>query len=135
MSGGVRLLRASAVALPLVAISVSALAQSTLSQRSTQTLYKNCKLGSDSPEGISCLSYLLGVADHMKAIGTLLEKRGSIFGRGKPGLAGFAICQSEFSGASLRQVFINWAEKHPKEWTQDMLLSTMDAFRDTWPCK
>ncbi len=40
-----------------------------------------------------------------------------------------------YSGAQLRQLFINWAEKNPKLWQQPMHFGAVLALREAWPCK
>jgi hypothetical protein len=102
----------------------------------TESLYKLCK----SPEPVSqatCTAYLLGVASVMAMLGK--EYTDAKPGEDKDFRAPFAaigLCAtSASSGPALRQIFINWAEKHVAEWKASVGGSAMTAFQEAWPCK
>ncbi len=117
-------------ALYLVALLIAGLPAIALAQdqpeRSVQTLYIDCKEESGINLG-SCLGYLLGVADIMVALGQVEAQA-----EGKPIKS--RICDASYTTGSLRQIFINWAEKYPQLWTEDKLVGAAQAFQETWPC-
>jgi hypothetical protein len=91
-----------------------------------QDLYNACK----SNLGVAiviCEQYIAGVMDVMSLVGGA--------DKGKVGSAfGMCVGDAYVSYPAARQVFINWAEKHPKLWDKDRDFGVMVAMRETWPC-
>lgn len=94
----------------------------------TQVLVAMCKLPYDSIGGAFCLAYVRGVADVMFANG--------VYGRTHArDLGPLRICVDERpAGAALIQAFISWAEKHPRDWTEETMIGVSRALAETWPC-
>jgi Rap1a immunity proteins len=94
----------------------------------TQVLVQMCKLPYQSTGGAFCLAYVRGVADVMLANGA--------YGRVHDRYLGpFRLCVDErLTGADLIQAFIEWAEKHPHDWTEKSLIGVSSALAETWPC-
>jgi hypothetical protein len=92
---------------------------------SIQDLYTQCK-SSDSEIRILCISYIAGVMETMELVG----------GDGTTTSQQFGICTTDFVsfGAGV-QVFINWAEKHPKAWNDARNFGVIMALRGAWPCE
>jgi Rap1a immunity proteins len=45
-----------------------------------------------------------------------------------------ARCAAGMTWGAARQAFINWARRHPENWSLDRLLGVRRALYDTWPC-
>src|ERR1017187_3924670 len=91
-----------------------------------QDLYNACK----SPSAVAkviCQQYIAGIMDVMSLVGGAAT--------GKVGSAmGMCIGDAYVSYHAATQVFINWAEKHPKLWDKGRDFGVMIAMRETWPC-
>ena len=84
----------------------------------------------------SCIRYLTGIAHVQMTIGAMLrDPKSNVSGAGRATVKEFAICDASFSGGSLRQVFLNWAEANPKMWSEPDGVGVMLAFTQAWPCK
>ena len=111
--------------------------------RTIQSLYYQCK--SDKVVELSfCSSYLLGIADSMAQNGNLFQIRqmkapqtvtGSVSDSLTAPYLNNSICDARYSGASLRQIFIKWADKHPMDWQIDTIFGAAVAIQEAWPCK
>ena len=112
-----------------------AIAQQKTPPATTQWLYERCK-SADSAVQDSCAAYLLGSAGMLSMLGKTYQNPPQ--GLDKDFVAPFGavgICGASGDGATLRQVFINWAEKHPKERNMSIAQGVMTALGETWPCK
>lgn len=100
----------------------------TNASRSVQDLYLHCK----DERGIKlgyCFGYIVGVADMMVTLA-------SIEARARDGTPlAMRLCNASYTAGSLRQLFINWAEKNPQWWTADQIIGVGLAFEETWPCE
>ena len=98
-----------------------------------QDLYSECK----SPESIaqiSCLRFISGVASAMQGVGFVASDT-SAPREHRLQLIPFAMCNSEpVSLGQMKQVFINWAEKHPTQWQGPEGGGVWLALQEAWPC-
>jgi uncharacterized membrane protein YhfC len=69
---------------------------------------------------------MLGYADLLVVIGRSKEVFGDNYR--------FGICNTSYTSDALRFLFINWAEKHPKDWTEDFAFGVDHSLREAWPC-
>lgn len=121
-------------AVPLGGANSKAFAQSK--PGTTAWLYEECTSHAPDRQDI-CSAFLLGVAGVMEILGNAYENPPN--GVSKDFLAPYlpvAICSvGRLTGADVRQVFVNWADKNPTRSTSDMPQSAMVALQATWPCK
>src|SRR5262245_12086825 len=122
------------ISLILARANAQMLQDNTGATRTIQALYENCK----SPETVQqliCMSYLSGFSSMMTIVATV-----SMDDKTPPEkqevLKIFGLCNPDFvSNGQLRQVFINWAEKHPEQWQQEQSLGAWSALHEAWPCR
>ena len=107
--------------------------ESTEAPPSTQALYDDC-VSPDQTRELACVSYLAGVADTMRLIGSGIQQQKVSEASAKE-FAGFGICAQEYTGNELRQAFIAWAGRHPEKADKYRLFGAINAFYATWPCK
>jgi Rap1a immunity proteins len=101
--------------------------------QSTQAMYETCKPDAGA-KYLSCLAYLVGVFTAMEAAGTNSTAPNAPFEM-RVGFAAVGVCHDEpVSGAELRQVFLNWAQKNPAKWQDPTYLGVSAAFQELWPC-
>lgn len=100
--------------------------------RTVQDLYLACK-NDAGPGELFCMGYLAGIADLLWAQGSVWMKGDSKFKTRMEKAA--KICSNSYSPGSLKQLFINWAEKNPAKWQEDQSLGAVRAFLETWPCE
>ena len=90
---------------------------------SVQGLYQSCKENNPNvADRATCIGFVSGASEIMMAVGS----HDPVLG----------MCPSEpipTFGARL-QVFLNWAEKHPEQWSKPGSLGVLLALRETWPC-
>jgi hypothetical protein len=123
-----RFLRALLVAITLAAVggsSVSVLA----GDYTTQDLLNDCHGRSES----FCLGYLAGAAGilldlHDDGTDTVPTKQENVR------LVVSACTEGDTFGA-MRQAFINWAQKNPRDWGFSASNGAKLALQSTWPCK
>lgn len=92
-------------------------------------LLKWCKLPETRSDHGFCAGYVVGVADMMQQVGR--QGAGnfrSVFGMCVPKSLHTP------SGNAEVQVFVNWAEKNPKEWGQVNEVGVVLALSEAWPC-
>jgi hypothetical protein len=46
----------------------------------------------------------------------------------------FGQCSEGATYGAARQAFVNWAEKHPEQWSKPMIVGVIEALNETWPC-
>lgn len=97
------------------------------SNRSIESFYRLCT-SPETYEGMFCIGYLLGVANTLNWAGKSEVIWTSTSTR-------FGICDAGYTGPSLRQMYINWAEKNPHRWTEDVDAGIWTAFTQQWPCE
>jgi hypothetical protein len=91
-----------------------------------QDLYNACKSNLEVANVI-CEQYIAGVMDVMSLVGAADDRKvGPAFG--------MCVGDGYVSYQAARQVFINWAEKHPKLWDKGRDFGVMIAMRQAWPC-
>jgi len=114
--------------------STGALAQSAdQSPPTTRQLYEDCS-SNNADRQLSCASYLAGVADMMRLIGSGIEK-GRVSDAARPDFAAFGICNHNYTGTELRQVFMSWAAANPSDLDNYRLFGARRAFRQAWRCR
>jgi hypothetical protein len=91
-----------------------------------QDLYNACK-SSNAVAKVICEQYIAGIMDVMSLVGGV--DTGKVSSR-----MGMCVGDAYVSYQAARQVFINWAEKHPKLWNKERDFGVMIALRETWPC-
>ena len=96
--------------------------QSEASELSVQDLLESCKGGrGEFAEGF-CLGTMNG------AMHLLLLNRWV-------GASPFRICPAEgISTGQARQIFVNWAEKNPKEWQKEASVAVFASLALAYPC-
>ena len=109
------------VAIGLLFLMVLAQPASAADKNNIQWLYTQCKQNSPL-----CIAYIEGVADMMALASVSPDKvtRGTL---------GMCAPDGTTYGADV-QVLINWAEKHPEQWTQVQIVGVIGALGETWPC-
>ena len=91
-----------------------------------QDLYNACKSSMGAAQLI-CEQYIAGVMDVMSLVGGVDQ--------GKVGsMMGMCVGNEYVSYQAARQAFVNWAEKHPKEWNKGRDFGVMITMREMWPC-
>ena len=93
-------------------------------RRTIGSFYGYCKAGPPTPQGVSCEDYMLAYARLLGMIGANRER-----------IAPAGICDAEYTSESLRFLFINWAERNPKRWTEDFVFGVDASLKEAWPCK
>jgi hypothetical protein len=117
----------------ILAAAGTASAQSTVAPPpSTQALYEDC-VSPDQARELSCVSYLAGVADTMRLIGSGMEQQ-KFSEASHAEFAGFGICTQQYTGIELRRVFVDWAARHPEKSDKYRLFGAINAFYSAWPC-
>jgi len=111
----------AAALLGVAAISVSANAKSN----NVEELYRKCK--SDGIEKTYCAGFLTGAAMRMY--------EGAAKKMDNPADREFLLCGEDVTGGVIIQAFINWAEKHPEKWGEEMRVGVNAALHEMWPCK
>jgi hypothetical protein len=106
-----RLTKLLLVALAVLCAPHEVVADDTDAKFSTQILYQLCHSSALADEE-ACGLYLTGVADMMEQVALELNKPWATKAA-RSDLSIHAICTAGYSGAQLRQLFINWAEKNP----------------------
>lgn len=97
-----------------------------------QGLLDQCNSEMTASEFLYCLGYVGGVSDVMILNGIIAKNNPSI----DPVLKRFATCPSSaVSRGASRQAFVNWAQKHPEQWTLGTTQGVVFALRDVWPCR
>jgi hypothetical protein len=118
-----------ALALSVAAATV-AHAQDTDLVLSVQGLYQTCKAPNGATDASPCIEYIAGIADQMVLNSVLREK---VRAESWRLVSSLAICDAPTYGA-MRQVFINWAEKHPEKWSNPRSIGVVQALHEAWPC-
>jgi hypothetical protein len=118
----------------LVAASVSAYGadSNTKIPHTIQDLYTECS-SQDEDNQLLCLAYLATSRENVTFIGRALftPLRNPTADR----LRKILYCvPNEVTNGQLRQVFINWAEKNPKDWQTVAVAGVIVALREAWPC-
>jgi Rap1a immunity proteins len=121
----------AAALIALLTTPAGALAQANELPPTTATLYQDCS-SNDPARQLSCDSYIAGVADMMRLIGSGIEK-GRVSEAARADFAAFGICH-DYTGTELRNVFMEWAAKNPGELNGYRLFGVRRAFRKAWRC-
>jgi hypothetical protein len=121
-------LRAFVMAITLTVVAASALISALASDYTTQELLNDCH-GRDKS---FCLGFLAGAAGilsemHDDGVDTVPTKQENV-------RLVVSACTSEVTFGAMRQAFINWAEKNPREWGFSARNGAMLALQATWPC-
>lgn len=89
----------------------------------------------DAGSELQCLYFLKGSSSVFEMLGTLQESANAPQAR-KEVLASFGLCgQGMVTLGQIKQVFINWAEKNPRDWQLPATYGVWIAVREAWPCK
>jgi hypothetical protein len=83
-----------------------------------QFLYEQCE-----SQSTFCFAYISGVADMMWLNGQVGAARE------------LSLCNPEkASRKAITQAVVNYGQQHPEKWTDNMVMTTAIALRETWPC-
>jgi Rap1a immunity proteins len=100
--------------------------------RTVQDLYSDCKSESAVRE-ISCMRFLQGAGEIMMTASiAVADKDLPIVVRRT--FRTIALCTNAITGGQLKQAFINWAEKNPKDWQLTEEEGAQSALTETWRC-
>lgn len=81
------------------------------------------------------MRFISGVASAMQGVGYVVNDTNATAAERLP-LVPFAMCfQDDVSFGQMKQVFINWAEKHPTDWQRPEGAGVWLALQEAWPCK
>lgn len=100
-------------------------------EETTHTIGQCYRYMKEEPPGLLgayCMGYMKGQADLLSAIG---DNRKELLLDDHP----FGICDAKYTTESLRFLFMNWAERNPKRWTEHFLVGVALSLREAWPCK
>jgi hypothetical protein len=122
----------SATLIAMLMTPAGALAQANQLPPTTGALYEDCS-SNDPARQLSCESYIAGVADMMRLIGSGIEN-GKVSEAARTEFAAFGICH-DYTGTELRKVFIDWAAKDPGEMSAYRLFGVRRALRQAWRCR
>jgi Rap1a immunity proteins len=122
----------SATLIAMLMAPAGARAQANQLPPTTTALYEDCS-SNDPARQLSCESYIAGVADMMRLIGSGIEK-GRVSEAARADFAAFGICH-DYTGMELRKVFMDWAAKNPDQMSAYRLFGVRRAFRQAWRCR
>ena len=103
--------------------------ESLMTFLSVQDLYDSCNMKRSPFLYAECYGYTDGIVNMMDMIGASRES--SPVEKRK---FGACLPPSPITTEQLVQIFKNWAEKHPEQWSEQMGLGVLYAIRETWPC-
>ncbi|GLR41465.1 Rap1a/Tai family immunity protein [Mesorhizobium amorphae] len=90
----------------------------------TQGLLDQCNTKPGSVAAALCLGYIAGVADTMiQPVGEDAQRYKTCPGTPTPTYGAY------------RQVFVNWAQKHPEKWNSPMFAGVSQSLHEMWPCQ
>jgi hypothetical protein len=96
-----------------------------------ERLYLHCK--GDALHKLFCLGYIRGVADMMNYSAVANATKGTVRNMALDAIV--ACIPASASADALTQAFMNYAAKHPEEWSGSATFGAITAFRKTWPCE
>jgi Rap1a immunity proteins len=114
----------------MVLVAIGGSSTSTLAaDYTTQDLLQDCRAENKS----FCMGYLAGAAGilldlHDHGTDTVPTKQENV-------RLVVSACPAGVTFGAMRQAFINWAEKHPKEWVFSASNGAKLALQETWPCR
>jgi len=116
-------------ALTIMILALTGNTQARENKRDVQEFLVSCT--SDDPTGPDiCLGF---VGATLEALGhELLLRTGGREDQVPP--IEIARCVAGITWGAARQAFINWARRHPENWSWERLLGVRRALYDTWPC-
>jgi hypothetical protein len=99
----------------------------------TQDLLQDCRGRNGSSASSFCLGYMAGAAGvlldlHDGGTDTVPTKQENV-------RLVVSACTGDVTYGAMRQAFINWAEKHPREWQFSASNGAKLALQETWPCR
>src|SRR5262245_32965256 len=112
----------------LVAICSAELATSAhaldLQKLDVQQLYEACSHKTADRDGMFCMGFMTAMLHTMRMFGGA-DDAGVRFS--------FGVCSKDpISYGAAIQSFLNWAEKHPEQWSKSMETGVIQALRETW---
>ena len=120
--------RKSLIALAALALAVSAAHASNAV--TVGKLLQLCNAASDSTDSFYCFGFISGVGGVLQVQSHLVDENMN------PVPNKTKTCIPEFiTSDQLVQVFRNWAERNPKDWSWAATVGVMNALNETWPCK
>ena len=97
-----------------------------------QDLYRMCK-SSNYVEELFCLGVIAGSAGQLQYVAAVAEHLKDPQDRVL--VLAIAACPDNATNGAMFQAFINWAEKHPEKWSDEMQDGVNRALHETWPCR
>jgi Rap1a immunity proteins len=95
----------------------------------TQDLYFACK-SNNTTIAMACMKYLQGVLSMMQLIGLGMDSRPERTAFSST----FEACAEDVTAPAMIRIFINWAEKHPKQWGKPPAFGAWAAYAEAFPC-
>ena len=97
-----------------------------------QSLVADCK-SDGTIETVSCQTYIRGVFDLMLINSFVLKNIDA--NRTRLLLGEYAVCPaSAVTIGAMKQGLINWAQRHPEEWTKPAQFGVSRALSEMWSC-
>jgi len=98
----------------------------------TQDLLQDCRGRNGSSGNSFCLGFMAGAAGilsdlHDQDTDTVPTKQGNV-------RLVVSACTEGVTYGAMKQAFVNWAEKHPREWQFSADNGAKLALQETWPC-
>lgn len=128
------LLKRLVVATTLAFVIAPVSAKSEDKEMDVQKLFSvYCKESPFTATGAFCLGYIAGVAHHMFLQGYGLKDMKNLDDANYTAV--LSACPKEFvSNGALRQIFVNWASKHPERWSKPAEVGVVEAVSEVWRC-
>ena len=100
-----------------------------------QDLYQDCKSASYD-QTMLCLAFIQGAAGMQQLAGVVANTADNMTADQREALVTFSACHpAGVTFNQMKQVFINWAEKHPGQWQDSHVVGVALALKEAWPCK
>lgn len=117
----------------LVALITAGLFSSNASALTVHEVLDQCNSAEGSPEFNFCIGYVGSLSDAMLLVGVVIEhsdqpKNFNLLNR-------LGMCRTtESTYQAARQIFVNWAQKHPEKWSNTAMSGVAAALQEVWPC-
>jgi hypothetical protein len=123
-------------ALALAALLLAPLPARAADLMTTSDLRSYCMSQNETTQ-LVCKYYLQGIVEMTMTAGLVRNELETPKDRESLARA-LAVCYDEHKKVmidAVQQIFLNWANQHPKEWSSPSGFSVVDALREAWPCK
>jgi hypothetical protein len=104
------------------------------SNRTVQDLYTDCK-STEAAKQVSCIRFIDGISSAMLISGQL-SLINSLAWHRRQIYSTMGMCpEQSLTQGQMRQAFVNWVERNPKEWQKMEYEGVIAAMKETWPCR